>query len=141
MGRQRCKSSPTQASTIRTSSYGASKPLLVQGLVATTPPPQPNPNALGAPPTAETSVHHLLAMTTEEVNLQTRRNQYGTTSKPTDTSMTSTSKSVNAPLQLPPFPHPPYAKFPIMPRLELWSAIASWMIWPKHLWPCPLLRY
>ena len=50
-------------------------PLLVQGLVGTTPPPQPNPNASGAPPMAETGVHHLLAMTTEEVNLQTRQNQ------------------------------------------------------------------
>ena len=48
--------------------------LLVQGLVATAPPPQANPNDLRAPPTAETGVHHLLAMTTEEVNLQTRRN-------------------------------------------------------------------
>ena len=47
-------------------------PLPVQGLVATTPPPHPNPNAPGEPPTVETSVHHLLAMTTEEVNLQTR---------------------------------------------------------------------
>ena len=47
-------------------------PLLVQGLVATAPPPQPNPNAPGAPPMTETSVHHLLDMTTEEVNLQTR---------------------------------------------------------------------
>ena len=53
-------------------------PLPVQGLVVTAPPPQPNPNTLGAPPMAETSVHHLLAMTTEEVNLQTRQNQYGT---------------------------------------------------------------
>ena len=49
-------------------------PLLVQGLVATTPIPQANPNALGAPPMVETGVHHLLAMTTEEVNLQTRWN-------------------------------------------------------------------
>ena len=47
-------------------------PLPVQGLVATAPPPQPNPNALGAPPMVETGVHHLLAMTIEEVNLQTR---------------------------------------------------------------------
>ena len=47
-------------------------PLPVQGLVATTPPPQPNPNAPGAPPITETGVHHLLTMTTEEVNLQTR---------------------------------------------------------------------
>ena len=49
-------------------------PLLVQGLVATTTSPQPNPNDLGASPTAETGVHHLLDMTTEEVNLQTRQN-------------------------------------------------------------------
>ena len=47
-------------------------PLLVQGLVATVPHPQANPNAPGAPPMAETRVHHLLAMMTEEVNLQTR---------------------------------------------------------------------
>ena len=47
-------------------------PLPIQGLVATAPPPQPDPNALGTPPMVETSVHHLLAMTTEEVNLQTR---------------------------------------------------------------------
>ena len=47
-------------------------PLPVQGLVATTTPPQPNPNALGAPPMADTGVHHLLTMMTEEVNLQTR---------------------------------------------------------------------
>ena len=47
-------------------------PLPVQGLVATAPPPQPIPNTLGAPPMAEIGVHHLLAMTTKEVNLQTR---------------------------------------------------------------------
>ena len=82
-------------------------PLPVQGLVATAPPPQPNPNASGAPPMTETCVHHLLAMTTEEVNLQTRRNQYRTNTEPADTSATSTSKTTNAPLQLPPFLHPP----------------------------------
>ena len=49
-------------------------PLPVQGLVETAPPPQPNPNALGAPPMGETGVHHLLAMTIEEVNLQTKHN-------------------------------------------------------------------
>ena len=79
-------------------------PLLVQGLMETVPPPQPNFNAPGAPPTAETGVHHLLPMTTEEVNLQTRRNQHGTITKPTDTSAASTSKTTNAPLHLPPFP-------------------------------------
>ena len=47
-------------------------PLPLQGLVAIVPPPQPNPNALWAPPMEETGFHHLLAMTTEEVNLQTR---------------------------------------------------------------------
>ena len=46
-------------------------PLLVQGLVENAPPPQANPNASRAPPMAETGVHHLLAMTTEEVNLKT----------------------------------------------------------------------
>ena len=46
-------------------------PLLVQGLVETTTPPQANPNAPGAPTMSETGVHHLLAMTTEEINLQT----------------------------------------------------------------------
>ena len=44
-------------------------PLLVQGLMATAPTPQPNPNTLRAPPMAETGFHHLLAITTEEVNL------------------------------------------------------------------------
>ena len=43
-------------------------PLPVQGLVAIAPPPQPNPNAPGAPPMIETGIHHLLAMTIEEVN-------------------------------------------------------------------------
>ena len=47
-------------------------PLPVQGLVAIAPPSQPNPNALGAPPMEKTGVDHLLAMTTEEVYLQTR---------------------------------------------------------------------
>ena len=47
-------------------------PLPVQGLVVIAPPPQANPNALGAPPMAKTGVHHLLTMTTEKVNLQTR---------------------------------------------------------------------
>ena len=47
-------------------------PLPVQGLVATTAPLQPNPNASGAPSMVEIGVHHLPAMTTEEVNLQTR---------------------------------------------------------------------
>ena len=73
-------------------------PLPFQVLVATAPPPQPNPNALGAPLMAETGVHYLLAMTTEEVNLQTKWNQYETTIEPTDTSAESTSKLVNAPL-------------------------------------------
>ena len=81
-------------------------PLPDKGLVATTPPPQPNPNALGAPPKAETGVHHLMTMTTEEVNLQTRQNQYGTTTGPVDASATSTSKTSNLPLQLPPFLRP-----------------------------------
>ena len=49
-------------------------PLPVQGLVETATPPQANPNDPGAPPIAETGVHHLMTMTTEEVNLQTRRN-------------------------------------------------------------------
>ena len=73
-------------------------PLHVQGLVETAPPPQLNPNALGAPPMAKTGVHHLLAMMTEEVNMQTRWNQYGTTTKPADTSAALTSKIVNLPL-------------------------------------------
>ena len=42
-------------------------PFPFQGLVSTT--PTPHPNAPGAPPTAKTGVHHLLSMTTEEVNL------------------------------------------------------------------------
>ena len=46
-------------------------PIPVQGLVATVSPPQANPNTLGEPPIAETGVHHLMTMTTEEVNLQT----------------------------------------------------------------------
>ena len=81
--------------------------LPVQGLVATVPPPQPNPITLRAPPMAETGVHHLLAMTTEEVNLQNRQNQYGATTEPPDTSATSTSKSANVPLQLHRFLCPP----------------------------------
>ena len=52
-------------------------------------------------------VHHLLAMMTKEVNLQTRWNQYGTTIEPADTSVASMSKTVNLPLQLLLFPHPP----------------------------------
>ena len=73
-------------------------PLPVEGLVGTKPPPQPNPNAPGAPPTTEIGVHLLLAMTTEEVNLQTGRNQYGTTTEPADSSAASTSKKTNLPL-------------------------------------------
>ena len=63
-------------------------PLPVQGLVATTLSPQPNPNASGAPLTIETGVHHLLAMTIEEVNLQTIRNKYGTNTELANTSAT-----------------------------------------------------
>ena len=73
-------------------------PLPVQGLVATTPPPQPNPNTPGEPPMTETGVHHLLAMTTEEANLKTRWNQYGANTEPIDTSVASTSKIFNLPL-------------------------------------------
>ena len=40
-------------------------PLPVQEFVETAPPPQANPNAPGAPPMAETGVHHLLVLTTE----------------------------------------------------------------------------
>ena len=36
-----------------------------------------NTNAPGAPPIVEIGVHHLLAMTTEEVNIQTKRNPWG----------------------------------------------------------------
>ena len=82
-------------------------PLPVQGLVATAHLLQPNHNAPRAPPMLETGVHHLLAMTTEEVNLQTRQNQYRTNTEPVNTSVASTSKIDNAPLQLPPFPRPP----------------------------------
>ena len=82
-------------------------PLPVQGFVATAPPPQANPNAPGEPTMAETGVHHLMTMTTEEVNLQTRRNHYGTTTKLADSSTASTSKTTNLPLQLPPFSFPP----------------------------------
>ena len=85
-------------------------PLLVQGLVATTPNPHPNPTAPRAPPMIEIGVHHLLAMTTEEVNMQTRWNQYGITTKPADTLTASMSKIVNLPLQLPPFLHPPICR-------------------------------
>ena len=49
-------------------------PLLVQILLATAPALQPNPTTLAAPPPAKKGVHHLLALTTEEVNLQTMRN-------------------------------------------------------------------
>ena len=73
-------------------------PLPVQGLVATAPPPQPNTNAPRAPPMAETGVHHLLAMTTEEVNLQNRQNKYKTNTEPVDTSAASTSKIITAPI-------------------------------------------
>ena len=73
-------------------------PLPIQGLVETAPPPQANPNALGAPPTAETGVHHLLVMTAKEVNLSTRRNQYGTTTEPADSSAAFMSKTTNLPL-------------------------------------------
>ena len=85
-------------------------PLPVQGLVATAPPPQANPNTPGAPPMTEIGVHHLLAMMTKEVNLQTPWNQYDTTTEPADTSVASTSKTVNLPLQLPPFLHPPISR-------------------------------
>ena len=83
-------------------------PLPLQGLVATTPIPPPAPAA----PTADSPIgigtHHLLALTTDEVNLQTRHNQYGSTAETTDPSVTSTSKATNIPLHLPPFPpHPP----------------------------------
>ena len=47
-------------------------PLLVQGLVATASAPQPNPTTLAAPSTVESGVHHLLALITEEANLQTK---------------------------------------------------------------------
>ena len=49
-------------------------PLLVQILLATAPALQPNPTTPAAPPPAKKGVHHLLALTTEEVNLQTMRN-------------------------------------------------------------------
>ena len=73
-------------------------PLPVQGLVVIAPPPQANPNTLGAPPTVETGVHHMLTMITEEVNLHIKRNQYGTTTEPADSSATSISKTTHLPL-------------------------------------------
>ena len=44
-------------------------PLPVQGLVATALAPQPNPTTPNTPPTVESGVYHMLALTTEEVNL------------------------------------------------------------------------
>ena len=49
-------------------------------------------------------------MTTEEVNLQTRQNQYGTTTEPVESSIASMSKTTNLPLQLPTFPRPPICR-------------------------------
>ena len=72
-------------------------PLPLQGLVATAPMPPPS---LVAPPT-ETVVHHLLAMTTNKVNLQTRQNQYGSNTKTYEPSAASMSNATNIPLHLP----------------------------------------
>ena len=44
-------------------------PLPPQGMVPTTPSPQPNPIALAALLPTKIGVHHLLAMKTKEVNL------------------------------------------------------------------------
>ena len=65
-------------------------PLLVQGLVATTPNPHPNPTTPAVPLIVEIGVHHLLPLTTKELNLQTRRNQYKTNTEPIDPSVAST---------------------------------------------------
>ena len=40
-------------------------PLPIQGLAETATPPQATPNTPGAPPVAETGVHHLMTMTTK----------------------------------------------------------------------------
>ena len=83
-------------------------PLPLQGLVATINMPPPAPAAPAAASPTEIGVHHLLAMTTDEVNLQTRWNQYGSTTKTADPLAESTSKATNIPLHLPPFtPRPP----------------------------------
>ena len=64
--------------------------------------PPPTPAAITAPPPTKTGVYHLLAMTAEEANLQTQRNQYISTTKTTNPSATSMSNTTNTPLNLPP---------------------------------------
>ena len=99
---QQTANSPTQSQPNQTPQgpppMVLQNPLPVQGLVETAPLLQSNPDALGAPPMAEIGVHHLLSMMTEEVNMQTSWNQYSTTIEPIDTSVESTSKTVNLPL-------------------------------------------
>ena len=51
-----------------------------------------------------------MTMSTKEVNLQTRINQYDTTTEHVDSSTASTSKTTNLPLQLPSFPCLPIHK-------------------------------
>ena len=78
--------------------------LPLQGLVATTPAPQPTSTTPSASLPIEIGVHYLLALTTEEVNLQTRKNQYGSNIEPTDLSLSSTSNTTNIIFHLHPFP-------------------------------------
>ena len=78
-------------------------PLPLQGLVGTALMPPPSPKAPVMAPPTETGVHHLLAMKTDEVNLQTRRNQYGSTTETADPSTASMSKITSTPRHLPPF--------------------------------------
>ena len=79
-------------------------PLPLQGLVGTALMPPPAPVAPAATPPTETGVHHLLAMTIDEVNFQIGRNKCGSTTETVDQSMTSTSNATNIRLPLPYFP-------------------------------------
>ena len=99
-------------------------PLPTQGVVNTEPLAPPQTNAptqqitYAAPdqPMFDSGTHHLLMMSSDEVNLQTRRNQYGSTPEVPPANKSTNTHPTDQALCIPP---PPLDGAPKAPRFPL----------------------
>ena len=97
-------------------------PLPHQWLVSTTP---LSPRAPATPP-VETGVHHLMTLSTKEVNLQTQCIQYFSTTATANPSTSFTSNTSNMPLHLPMPPIDRVAKGPQFPIRHITNNETTW---------------
>ena len=100
-------------------------PLPTQGVVNTQPLAPPQANAptqqlitYTAPdqPMLDSGTHHLLMMSSDEINLQTRRNQYGSTPEAPPADTPTNAHPTDQALRIPP---PPLDGAPRVPRFPL----------------------